>query len=184
MERSIMSTNNRIKGMIVIGYQGIGKSTCASKMPGFIDFESSNFKFDGKRDDNWYIIYCRVAVSLARQGYIVMVSSHECVRLELEKYNPDDEYTIAIICPHYTLRDQWIQRLWNRYTQDPSCKNYAAWIDAEKHFTDSILSMNKQVEFSTIYLNSMDYDLDKLIMSLYRANQSKVTRLVSVNPEE
>lgn len=161
------------KGMIVVGYQGIGKSTCASKMPGFIDLESSNFKIDGERDKNWYIIYCRIAVSLARQGYIVLISSHECVRSELRDYDPEDKYTVVVICPHYTLREQWVQRLFDRYTQDQSSKNYAAWKNAEAHFIDSIQSMTQGVTFSIIFLNSMDYDLGNLIMSLHRANQPK-----------
>ena len=168
-----MSASNRAKGMIVIGYQGIGKSTCASKMDGIIDLESSNFKIDGERDENWHIIYCRIAVSLARQGYIVMVSSHECVRSELQKYDPDDKYTVVMICPHYTLKDRWIQRLYSRYIQDFSDKNYVAWKYAESHFTESIQSMSQGVVFSIIFLNSMDYDLGGLIRSLYRASNFK-----------
>jgi len=173
---SIMSPIHNGKGMIVIGYQGIGKSTLASKRDGIIDLESSNFKIDGERDENWYIIYCRIAVSLACQGYIVLISSHECVRSELRKYNPNnpkDKYTVVIICPHYALEDQWIQRLHNRYIQDRSDKNYAAWKDAETHFADSIQSMTRDVVFSIILLDSMDYDLGGLIMSLYRASQPK-----------
>ena len=179
-----MSASNRAKGMIVIGYQGIGKSTCASKIKGIIDLESSNFKIDGERDENWHIIYCRIAVSLARQGYIVMVSSHECVRSELQKYDPDGEYTVVVICPHYTLKDKWVYRLYSRYVRDRSDKNYAAWKNAEANFVPSILSMSQGIVFSTIFLNSMDYDLDKLVMSLYQANQSKTRRLVPLDREE
>ncbi len=168
-----MSLIYNSKGMIVIGYQGIGKSTVASKRDGIVDLESSSFKVDGERNENWYIIYCRIAVSLARQGYIVLISSHECVRSELRKYDPEDKYTVVVICPHYTLMDQWIQRLYNRYIQDRSTKNYAAWKDAEAHFMESIQSLTQGVVFSIIFLNSMDYDLGSLITSLYRASQSK-----------
>ena len=178
-----MNMSRNTKGMIVIGYQGIGKSTCASKTRGIIDLESSNFKIDGERDENWYVVYCRIAVSLARQGYIVMVSSHECVRSELHKYDPENKYTVVMICPHYTLKDRWMQRLYNRYIQEPTEKNYAAWKNADAHFVDSILSMTQGVVFSTIFLNSMDYDLGKLVMSLYRADQPKphVSQRVSAN---
>lgn len=168
-----MSISRNTKGMIVIGYQGIGKSTCASEMHGIIDLESSNFKIDGERDENWYVVYCRIAVSLARQGYIVMVSSHEHVRSELRQYDPEDKYTVVVICPHYTMKDRWIQRLYNRYVREPSDKNYAAWKEAEAHFIDSIQSMTQGVVFSTIFLNSMDYDLGKLVMSLHRVTQPK-----------
>ena len=180
---SIMSLIRNNKGMIVIGYQGIGKTTCASKRDGIIDLESSHFKIDGERDENWYVIYCRIAVSLARQGYIVLISSHECIRSELRKYEDEGEYTVIVICPHYKLKDQWIRRLYNRYIQDRSTENYAAWKDAEAHFFDSIQSMTQGVVFSIIFLNSMDYDLGGLIMSLYRASRSK-THLASRILEE
>ena len=41
--------------MIIIGYQGIGKSTLAGHNS-VIDLESGNFWNDGKRIDDWYII--------------------------------------------------------------------------------------------------------------------------------
>ena len=66
--------------MIVIGYQGIGKSTLANKDLRFIDLESGNFWVDGKRADDWYKPYCQIAEHLSRQGYIVFTSSHEVVR--------------------------------------------------------------------------------------------------------
>ena len=43
--------------MIVVGYQGIGKSSIGGKH-NCIDLESSNFYIDGKRDNDWYKIYC------------------------------------------------------------------------------------------------------------------------------
>lgn len=57
-------------GQIVVGYQGVGKSTLAYHNRSVIDLESSNFFVDGKRDEKWYIPYCNIARSLARQGYL------------------------------------------------------------------------------------------------------------------
>lgn len=35
--------------MIIIGYQGIGKSTIVRNAKGYIDLESSNFRYNGVR---------------------------------------------------------------------------------------------------------------------------------------
>ena len=48
-----------MKGLIVIGYQGIGKSSIGGKY-NCIDLESSNFYIDDKRDNDWYKIYCNI----------------------------------------------------------------------------------------------------------------------------
>ena len=64
--------------MIVIGYQGIGKSTISHASKGnFIDLESGNFWVDGKRDPEWFKPYCQIALHLHKQGYVVFTSSHE-----------------------------------------------------------------------------------------------------------
>ena len=43
--------------MIVIGYQGIGKSTYSNKDITCIDLESGNLWVDGVRLDDWYKVY-------------------------------------------------------------------------------------------------------------------------------
>ena len=72
--------------MIVIGYQGIGKSTLAQKQFKYIDLESSALRRDGVRWHNWYEPYCLVAEWLSKQGYIVFVSSHKEVRDYLNEF--------------------------------------------------------------------------------------------------
>ena len=72
--------------MVIVGYQGIGKSTLAKNRNGFIDLESSNFFVNGERSPDWYIPYCEIALDLSKQGYDVFVSSHKVVRDELKKY--------------------------------------------------------------------------------------------------
>lgn len=59
--------------MIIVGYQGIGKSSLAGRDKKFIDLESGNFWIDGKRADDWYKPYCKIAEHLSQQGYYVFV---------------------------------------------------------------------------------------------------------------
>lgn len=66
--------------MIIIGYQGIGKSSLVKEDKQFIDLESSNFKIGGKRPDGWEQMYCETALDLSRQGHVVFTASHKCIR--------------------------------------------------------------------------------------------------------
>ena len=90
--------------MIIIGYQGIGKSTICKNNPKYIDFESSALKVDGCRLHNWQIPYCQMAIWLSQQGYVVFTSSHKEVR---EILKDCCEYCVAII-PSKELKKQWI----------------------------------------------------------------------------
>ena len=53
--------------MIIVGYQGIGKSTVTKMTKGVLDLESSNTKVNGVRNDDWYIVYSQFAEDLSRQ---------------------------------------------------------------------------------------------------------------------
>lgn len=159
-------------GMIIIGYPGIGKSSIKSKdRDSIIDLESSVFKVNDSRDDNWYIVYCNQAVSLAKQGYIVLVSSHNCVCNELCKHV--NEVTIVSITPARTLRNEWLDKLYQRYISDKTTQNYIAWKKAEKHYDDNITEIASNPLFSNIIIVSMDYSLIGIIRQL---------KMIFVNP--
>ena len=157
-----------MNGLIVIGYQGIGKSSLTNNNYNtlFIDFESSLFSVDGDRNDDWYIIYCKQAVSLAKQGFIVLISSHKCVRDELSKYNQEG-FNIITITPAYNLKDEWIEKLYKRYLDDPSEKNSAAYLNAKSCYEENIRDIASEPNFSHIFINSMNYNLRSILKSLY-----------------
>ena len=159
-----------MNGLIIIGYPGIGKSslgTMDSTNQNIIDFESSLFKIDGDRANNWHVIYCRQAVSLAKAGFIVLVSSHKCVREELAKYDQDD-FVIVTITPSPKLKKEWIARLKDRYSQNPSAKNLAALNNAEDSYDEDIKDIASDPNFSHIYLESTNYHLRSIINKLYK----------------
>ena len=83
--------------MIVIGYQGIGKSSLAGKN-NCIDLESGNFWVDGKRSDDWYKIYCNIALHLHRQGFTVFTSSHQVVRDYFKEIATRAEKDYIFVC--------------------------------------------------------------------------------------
>ena len=143
--------------MIIIGYQGIGKSSIAGKNK-CIDLESGNFWVDGKRDENWYIPYCNIATHLSQQGYTVCTSSHEVVRNQLKNSNEK----VIIIHPSISLKDEWIERLKVRYENTKSEKDYKAYMNAVDRYEENIKEI-KDSGFDVVELNVLEYELDKVI---------------------
>lgn len=155
-------------GMIVIGYQGIGKSTLANDTThdNIIDLESSMFKINGQRDGNWERIYCRIAVSLAKQGNVVFISSHKEVRNELAIF--------TYVCPMVTitpalyLESEWISRLRERYESNPSEKNLAAYENAKACYEGNIIDIRSNSLFDHIELRDINYLLEDVIDGLMK----------------
>lgn len=143
--------------MIIIGYQGIGKSTLAGKY-NCIDLESGNFWVNGKRADDWYVPYCQIANHLSEQGYTVFVSSHEVVRKELEK----SKEKVWVVCPALDLQVPWIEKLEERYLRTKLDKDYKALKNAEDRYIENIMEIVTS-GFPVFYINDMDYDLCSVI---------------------
>ena len=150
--------------MIIIGYQGIGKSSISKPENRCIDLESSNFFVDGKRDEFWYIIYCNIAEHLSQQGYTVFTSSHQVVRDCLRK--SDKRKVIAY--PSLGLKDEWIERLQDRYNREPSDKNYKALMNAKDRYLENIQELIDEPGFEKLEITTTDYDLKDLIADTYR----------------
>ena len=156
-------------GVIYICYQGVGKSSTVNECDFFIDLESSNFKDEnGYRTDDWYVYYVNMAFDLASQGYSVFVSSHEVVRRQIsymkEKYYPN--IRVAIVYPTVDIKDEWMERLENRYNENPTEKNKIAWLNAKDRFAENIAEMERDVDdfgFHKVEIDTCKYKLiDKL----------------------
>ena len=145
--------------MIVIGYQGIGKSTLAGKN-NCIDLESGNFWIDGQRDDEWYKPYCQIALHLHRQGYVVFTSSHKVVRDYLKAISSEEDGKSIFVCyPDIGLKKAWINKLCNRWQESNLDKDWKAWINADQRFSENIRELETS-GFKRITLDTMQYDLE------------------------
>lgn len=149
--------------MIVIGYQGIGKSTLAGRDNKFIDLESGNFWVDGKRADDWYKPYCQIAEHLSQQGYIVFTSSHEVVRKQLE----GSSEVIAVVYPSIKLKDEWIAKLEARYRESGLEKDYKALMNAKDRYEENIRELGEyghDHQVHRLVLTEMKYDLEAALI--------------------
>ena len=153
-------------GMIVIGYQGIGKTTLANDPAHYniVDLESSMFKINGERCANWERIYCRIAISLAKQGKLVFISSHKEVRRELAIFA--NVCPIVTITPALYLEGEWIDRLEKRYKNNPCEKNHAAYENAKACYESNIIDIRANPLFDHIELRDMDYLLEDVVDGL------------------
>lgn len=146
--------------MIIIGYQGIGKTSTVrdTKLDKrYVDLESSNFWINGKRYDDWYIPYTNIAKDLSSQGCVVFVSSHQVVRDQLR----GREDVIAIV-PAPTLKDVWIQRLEDRYALSGLDKDYKAMMNAKDRYIDNINEIMTS-GIDTYYITDINYKLIDVI---------------------
>lgn len=148
--------------MIIIGYPGIGKSTLAGRDHKYIDLESSNFKINGERSEDWYKVYCKIAEDLSRQGYIVFVSCHSVVREALK----DSEEDVAVVYPIGALEKRWVTKLRDRYNKTNSEKDRMAYERAKDHFNEDIVSLLNYPTRHQVWLTSMNYDLESEIIRM------------------
>jgi hypothetical protein len=150
--------------MIIIGYQGIGKSTFCKTYGRFLrylELESGLMKdpMNGnKRWENWAEIYCNIALSLSSQDYMVFISSHKAVQ-DILAYSKNE---VIAIYPSKAIKDEWIQKLLERYKKTGLKKDEIAWLDAKANY-DSEIDILERSPFTKATIYSMDYDLKNVI---------------------
>ena len=159
--------------MIIFGYPGIGKSTLVKEgfnrpdCRGAIDLESSMFKTDMNpdRSPDWYQAYGNIAIDLSNQGFLVFCACHPMIRDYIAKKVPNNNYWI--IYPTVDVREEWLNRLRQRYFDTKSIKDLNALEYAETHYTESIRQLNAQRQFNTLTIDNMDYDLRTEIEDIF-----------------
>lgn len=151
--------------MIIIGFPCIGKSSVTNEnisgytFSGFVDLESSNFE----KDEAWVREYGNVALDLSGQGYDVFVSSHKAVRDYLSQFQDNED--IIEVFPNAELHDTWIDRLANRYKNDPSDKNKKAYEYISNNFYTAVDEMhNDDIKLKLIlhkdsYINDLNREI-------------------------
>jgi len=147
--------------MIIMGYPGVGKTFAAKDDYRFIDLDSHEWKDIGK---DWAKHYCRLAENLSKQGYFVLVSTHPEVKNRLSV----SREKVCLCYPSPYLKDQWIQRLYNRYQNLKNARTHNAWKRVSEHFDEDVAYM-RGLQMREIVLTGMSYNLKQLIVNLYDA---------------
>jgi len=149
--------------MIISAFQGIGKTTLAKSRLDIIDFESSSFD---KSNPNWYVDYCKAALDLDKQGYIVFVSSHNVVRDYL--VNSGAKYFMIMYSKD--LKDFAVDKVKVRYEQDPSEKNKRAMDKAAGMFDaiyDEVIT-DTATGLQIYLIDDKNYNLGAIVDKLNR----------------
>ena len=160
-------------GVIVCGYQGIGKSTVAKDIPNVIDLESSSFYGADKktRPENWAYFYVKIAIDQALRGNDVFLSCHDSVREQLylqyhDLYDEERSYVAPlVIIPAIELKKEWENRLLDRYFISLEPKDRRAYEFHTKEFETNVneLISNTSLPLPTIFIRDINYDLRELI---------------------
>ncbi len=155
--------------MIISAFQGVGKSTLAKDNPLFIDLESSCFD---KANPNWYLDYCRIAMDLDRQGYIVFVSAHKPVRDYLKQFEYLNYFMIMYAKP---LKNYAVSKVKERYEQTQSLKDYNALKRAETSFDSIYDEILKDFDngLKVCWITDEKYVLKDLIEAFVKLQQWK-----------
>ena len=162
--------------MIVMGYPAIGKTSLAEKGFEYIDLEATDFfvmresknGYDSFRPGDWYKIYVNQVLTLHRQGYTVLISSHKDIRNRINyfrsigQFNNEDQ--IFVCYPILSLKDQWIEKVKKRLEEDRSFKNIRAYDRVSKYYDQDILDLSS-APFGQIKITTMNYDFESLILT-------------------
>ena len=153
-----------MKGFIVCGYPGVGKSSIAG-WDYCIDLESSYFSrrddADPPQDSEWVRQYVSVAMSLAQQGYTVLISTHTAVIERLKEIATN--IPVFIFCPQASMKEEWEKRLNSRYEKSGSDKDKRALHGAIECWDKKIAALENS-GFPIYNPWNLDYDLRYFIM--------------------
>jgi len=162
--------------MIILGYQGIGKSTMSKDDFKVIDLESSCFTLEGQKINEWYKAYGNLAMHLSSQGYTVFTATHAPVRDWIARHNTvypvgikiDGMYEeqVMVVVPNLSLKDQWTDKLWKRFEASRLFKDYCAWSNAKQWYESNISEIvedAKKYGWKIVVVPSMEYNLKELI---------------------
>lgn len=163
--------------MIIIGYQGIGKSSVAMDNLSFIDLESSSFWVNGKRDFDWYVVYAQIAEHLSKQGYTVFVSSHQVLR----NWLASSTEKVVEIYPSKEIKEDWLRRLKYRLITEPSEKNKRAYEGAVGYYDANIESFEEdRGHYLYMELRTINYKLEDVIDAIFEIDDLWATEFPDV----
>lgn len=169
-----------MKGLIICGYPGVGKSSIAG-WNNCIDLESSYFSYRcniPQKLGYWVPQYCKVAMNLAMQGYTVLTSTHEQVIKYFIEHTQGTELSpslrgVVVFCPDHRYKPEWVERLNNRLRQDATNHMSTDILEKDLRALRRVIEhFNEDMDFLyncglSVYVPChMDYDLKDQITAI------------------
>ena len=163
--------------MIIFGYPGIGKTTLTTSedyktnfVNGVIDLDS--MFFSDLDDPYWFKRYTNLAEYISKQGYLVMISTHEKVVSSLKKSSEKK----LIIVPSPRIKDKWVERLDKRRQKTNLFKDKRAYLHVKEHFDSDYEMLKKASEwpkYDILELDSMNYSLSDILSGILNGLEVK-----------
>ena len=163
--------------MLIFGYPGIGTTTLMTSedyktnfVNGVIDLDS--MFFSDLDDPFWYKRYTHLAEYISKQGYLVMISTHEKVVSSLKK-SPEKK---LIIVPSPDLKEKWIEKLDKRRQKTNLFKDKKAYLHVKEHFDsdyEMLLEASKWPGYDILELDSMNYSLSDILSGILNGSEVK-----------
>lgn len=153
---------------IYIGYPCVGKTTWAENLSGVIDLESSLFFANGERYHNWHKVAAKMALNFLKQGFDVFTTSHKDLCDELSYLVKNGTLTteeVYIIFPSPNLKEQWIEKIKQRYENTKLYTHRKAYENCCENFSEHIENMLSYDCFTQRMITDLDYNLIELINS-------------------
>lgn len=148
--------------MIILCFQGCGKTCLADKSKGIIDLDSRIANRmcmvgNGKNIPNWPVMYVDTLLYLDKQGYTVLGNISRAIIDGLDHA----KVKFHIITPDTTLKEQWLDKLRTRYNTSKDGNDLAAWQMAITDFDYVYKDMSKRDNVT--FIKDMDYSLEQII---------------------
>ena len=156
---------------IIIGYPCIGKTSCSKANTKFIDLESSNFIIDGAKSPDWYKIYCNIAIDLA-SNHNVFISSHTDVRNYMKTMPENIRYSVIVIYPALSLKDEWIKKMKDRYEKTNLDKDKRAYEYISNHYDETVTDIMRDTTFGKIELKDANFIALSELINNYNMSKS------------
>ena len=151
--------------MIIMGYPGVGKTHLVEfgekyGDKSYVDLRSEWFTGkNGTKSRNWALMYAKCAEGLSKQGFVVLISTHAAVQIELTKTK---EYVMAVF-PSKKLKEDWLVKLRNRWMYTKDDKDYRAYRSAADGYDEQI-DILMDSPFEKVEITHMNYELSSLLV--------------------
>ena len=181
-----MSISKR-KGIIIVGYYGIDTILNNPRdINSLIKLDDLYFMNNGDYIEDWHKIYCAQAVSLAKQGCVVLISPHKNVQNELRKYLPNEDFIVVSIAPASYLKKDWTDALHRIWTESKLERDHINYLEAVTNYELDVPRLITCSVFTSFIVYDLECSFRKIIQAikqvyLHSTNNTIFKQIISLD---